>query len=450
MVDAGQCQQPIAAAGVTFDGCVMNSTGEFCLIPVDQITCAVLADYAAYTQEVDFARMNVARSPEAVLERQLADVVVNLATADCITLDPAGRLVYTSQDINDADGDGDTLEYKTSAVDSPLQNLAIYKEMIVRGQLGDPAIELPQPFTTYDILDTAAKGLGAASDKGGYVNVDLVVYLNQIQGLTELPETALGEPICINVRQEVQGVVQPVEKCFLNYGGYQYERGQTYSSLPEPAFVPADDPEEGWFEYLDVYPGTGSVGGEPLFWIVQGPILPAVFPDLDTADVTDFLPGFTGGNIGGLAQAADDARAVIEFMHSHPVLSGYETLLTCGAPHETAYDVSISSVSGLQVPVRMVFGTEREGTVTVANAGPDAATGSVTVTGTNYNGVALVAPLTFPFANLAAGASQAWTFPIEITASWVPNRIFWTATVTAPFDVNPANNSVSTTTQIIR
>ncbi len=112
-----------------------------------------------------------------------------------------------------------------------------------------------------------------------------------------------------------------------------------------------------------------------------------MFPDLDTADVTDYLPGFQGGNIGGLAQAADDARAVIEFMHSHPVLSGYETLLTCGAPHETAYDVSISSVSGLQVPVRMVFGTEREGTVTVANEGPDAATGSVTVTGTNYNGV---------------------------------------------------------------
>ncbi len=167
MVQAGQCQQPIAAAGVVFDGCEMNSTGEFCLIPVDQITCAVLEEYASYTQEVDFGRMNVARAPEDVLARQLDDVVVKLATADCISLDPAGRLVYTSQDINDADGDGDTLEYMTSAVDSPLQNLAIYKEMIVRGELGDPAIELPQPFSAYGILDAAAKGLGAASDKGG-------------------------------------------------------------------------------------------------------------------------------------------------------------------------------------------------------------------------------------------------------------------------------------------
>jgi hypothetical protein len=32
----------------------------------------------------------------------------------------------------------------------------------------------------------------------------------------------------------------------------------------------------------------------------------------------------------------------------------------------------------------------------------------------------------------------------------VPNRIFWTATVTAPYDVNPANNTASATTQIIR
>ena len=47
------------------------------------------------------------------------------------------------------------------------------------------------------------------------------------------------------------------------------------------------------------------------------------------------------------------------------------------------YDVSISAESGLQVPKRMVAGAEedREIIVTVANAGPDTATGIVTLTG---------------------------------------------------------------------
>ncbi len=451
-VPAGSCQQPIALPSDTCP--VTCSEGVPCLVPLDPITCGVAVGYETCTQEVDFSRMNVARAPAAVMDRQLADVVVNLATADCITLDPAGRLVYTSQDINDSDGDGVTLEYISSAVDSPLQNLAIYKEMILRGELGDPAdpIELPQPFTGYGYLDTAAKGLGAASDKGGSINVDLVVYLNQILGLPDLETTNLGAPICINVRQEVQGVVQLVEKCFLNYAGYGYERSETYSALPYPAYIPQDNPLDGWFEYLALYPDVTGPDGEPLFWIVEGPILPAVFPDTDTTDLDDFLPGFEDGNIGGLAQAADDARAVIDFMHTNPVLIGYETPLTCGAPHVTAYDVSISPDSGLQVPVRMVFGTEREGTVAVANAGPDAASGVVTVTGANSNGLTLVGPMQFTFNDLAAGASQSWPFPIELNANvtWVPWAIFWTATVTAEDDVNPANNTVTEVTRIFR
>ena len=443
-VPAGLCQQPIAAAGVIFDPCALNSTGEFCLIPVDPITCAVLVDYASYTQEVDFARMNVARAPAAVMDRQLVDAIVNLATADCISLDPAGRLVYSMQDINDSDGDLDTEEYLSSAIDSPLQNLAIYKEMILKGQFGEPALVLPQPWLTYGFLDTAAKGLGAASDKGGAINVDLVVYLNQILGLTEVP-TALGDPICIDVRQEVQGVVQLVSKCFLDYSGYNYLRQRTYRRLPHPAYIPEEAPRAGVFEYLDVYRKT-LPNGDPLFRIFQRQILPVVFPDTATEDTTDFLSGFTGGNIGGIAQAADDARAIIEFMHSHPVLSGYETPLPCGVAHQTAYDVSIDATSGLQVPVRMVAGTEgREGTVVVANAGPDAASGSVTVEGHNSTGTPIIGPMTFEFADLPAGASQSWTFPVFTTQV---GTIYWTATVTATYDVYSANNSVTGLTEV--
>ena len=66
------------------------------VIPVDPDTCAATAACAICTQEVDFGRTNVVRSPASVLEQQLTDVIVNLATADCISLDPAGRLVTST------------------------------------------------------------------------------------------------------------------------------------------------------------------------------------------------------------------------------------------------------------------------------------------------------------------------------------------------------------------
>ena len=113
--------------------------------------------------------------------------------------------------------------------------------------------------------------------------------------------------------------------------------------------------------------------------------------------VFDDEPGFTDGNIGGFAQAADDTRAVIDFMHTNPVSVDFVSPVACYVcpppsgqdPPIGAYDVSISEESGLQVPKQMVDGSEgREFVVTVANASgsADAASGTVTVTATADNG----------------------------------------------------------------
>lgn len=448
-VQGGECLQPVAAAGVD----IVDALGEsincektpdgLCLIPLDQYACTVLPEFAGYTQEVEFERINVARSPEDVLARQLEDALVNLATADCISLDPAGRLVYQTLDINDSDGDTITDEYLSKTIDSPVQNLAIYKELILTGQLGDPAIDLPDPW---GFLDTGAAALGAASSKEGAVNVDEVVYLNRIMGLSD-PETPtmLDPKTCIYPRQEVKGVVVKVEKCFLDYSDHHYLRARTYRLLPDPAYIPEESPKAGGFEYLDFL--RYDYAGNPLFRIFQRPIRPVVFPNEETTTVRDFLPGFTDGNIGGFAQAADDARAVIEFMHSHPVLSGYETPLPeCGGPHETAYNVSINPVSGFQVPVMMVVNEDgREVIVTVGNSGPDAASGSVTVVG-EMNGTPIMDDQTFHFDELASGASQGWAFQVVATEA---GTIDWEATVTAPYDVFSADNTVTGTTEVL-
>jgi hypothetical protein len=421
-VDGGLCWQPIAfnvddELACPTD-CVVNTTDP-ATVDVDQRTCGVAAGCSGCTQEVDFGRINEARSPESVFASQLEDVVVNLATADCRTLDPAGRMVASRL------GDDPPVESKT--IDSPLQNLAIYRELMLTGDIGAP---LPAGAGT---LDTAARGLGAANDKGGEVNVDLVAYVNQIMGLSDLDPDRL----CETYREEVQGVIQLVEKCFLDYSNYGYERGTNFGELPSPAYIPEGDATAGWFEY------SYQINDVPEFGIMQGPITTGVFAD----------ESFTGSNIGGFAQAADDTRAVINFMHENPVPVGYETPVFCEQPPpgEIAYDVLISEESGLQVPVRMVDGSEgREFIVTVANASgsADPASGTVTVTATAENEVLIAdSPWTFEFTDLPVGTSESWStfFIIDLGER---TSITWTATAAAPDDVNLSNNTVTATTGV--
>jgi len=380
-----------------------------------------VAGYETFTQEVDFGRNNVVRSPVSVLETQLEDVLVNLAIADCLTLDPAGRMVASTV----AGG-----IVSSAAVDSPLQSLAIYRQLMLTGYLGTATAQLTLPAGP---LDTAARGLGAASDKEGKVGVDMVVYLNQILGLTDETVTPFLPKKCILVKEEVKGVVQMVQKCFLLYGSYAYNRAANFGALPAPPYIPANSPMAGWFEYLAVLDPLG-----PTFNIRQGLILPVV-PEFANQTLA-------ASNIGGFAQSADDTRAVIEFMHSWPVPGEYPTPLACTASGGINYDVSISNVSGLQVPVRMVANTEgREFTVNVANAGPDVATGLVVVTARDATGAALPTfPRSYPF-TLLGGTSQSWT---ELFAVTYATTVSWTATAITEFDVNPGNNAVTATTVV--
>ena len=426
---ADSCWQPLAsddcpATCVLVEG---DPAGQS-VIPVDTATCAVTAACAICTQEVDFGRINEARSPDEVFASQLEDVVVSLVTADQVTLDPAGRLVASTCD--------STLDNLAKTIDSPLQNLAIYRELILTGTIGAP---LPEGA---DILDTAARGLGAASDKAGEVDVDLVAYLNQIMGLSDpLTTTILDPKICIDRKQEVQGVVQLVQECFLDYSAYIYARLTNFGALPAPAYIPEGAPEEGWFEYLSLVPETDP----PLFQILYGPITTAVFTD---------EPGFADGNIGGFAQASDDARAVIAYMHENQVPVDFETAVPCVPSEDIFYDLSISEQSGLQVPKNYVNGGEREFFVNVVNLGPDTANGTVTVvatvdSGTIDCGVATDCTWTENFTDLLAGQTDSST--VFFTINTTSDTINWTATVVADppgTDPNLGNNSVSAVSSV--
>jgi hypothetical protein len=415
------------------------------VVDVNQYNCGVAEGCSGCTQEVDFGRINAVRSPDDVFDRQLQDVIVNLTTADCVTLDPAGRMVASRV--------ADDGTVSSSAIDSPLQNLAITRQLLLTGTIGAP---LPQGA---GVLDTAARGIGAGSSKTGEVNVDLVAYLDQLMGLTAPGTVTILDPkLCETYREEVQGVIQLVEKCFLNYGAvppngnaYAYRRGANFTALPAPAYI--DDPlgsqdMPGWFEYLAEF--DTSV---PSFTIAYGPIMNAVFAD----DVEE-------GNIGGYARAADDARAVINFMHDWPMPDAdvYATPVPCLALGDIDFDVSISDVSGLQVPKNIVDGSsDREFIVNVANAGPDDATVTLTVTaipdaggtveanldGDDPDAGFIPSPFVFEPIVIAAGTSHSFSALISVEIG-TQTTINWTAVAAAPGDVLLGNNTATAVSNV--
>lgn len=430
--------QPLAPPGVTLvntiDGtveCVPPSQTDSCVIPVDPASGEVVPGFETYVQEVDFGRTSVVRAPPSMLASQLEEAVFNLQTADCKTLDPAGRLVTSVvESPNEA-----SAAVASAVIDSPLQNLAIYKQLMLYGYLGpenDP-VQLPGGNGPRNVLMTAARSLGAAADKSGKVTVDMVEYINQFLGLADENVTTYLPKTCIAVKKEVQGQPQIVTECFLDYSAFGYNRLANFAALPYPAYIPAGSPKSDWFEYLSPLPDR------PLFRVARGPILLAV-PQLASD------PRLSAQNVGGFVQAADDARAVIDYAHTWPVPGDYATPVPCTAHAGNRNDVSISEESGLQVPTRMMAGTVREFSVTVANAGPDAAIGTVTLTAIDSDGVAIA---DFPKSrnfDIPAGGSQTWTGTFTVDYA---TTVTWTATAEAANDVNPNNNSATKTTQVL-
>jgi hypothetical protein len=458
ILDGNGCRQPIAFPDNL--GCPTCGNQPCDLVPTDPTTCSVLPNYAPCAKEPDFGRMNLSRAKPDVLRSQLEDVQVNLAIADCKTLDPAGRMVYSRW------VGGDLV---TGTIDSPLQNLSVYKQLMLSGDIG---VTLPQGA---GVLETAARGMGVAVEKAGEFNLDLLVYLNRILGLTADGVEPILRKDCLPIKQEVMGEVVWVTECFLNYtqyndwyqGGemtdYGYHRLTNFGhrddpdipGLPLPAYMPEANPEPGTFEFVLNY--------VPTF----GPIIDAVFLGDKGAPMN---------NIGGFVQAADDTRAVIEFMHERSVMPEDQTPVPCAPPADPKplFDLSISDKSGFKVPKQVVASTEgREFVVTVANAGPSEAVGKIVVTATPEEGPpvlvnGLPGPFEFSFGTIDEfcevedGILPTLTYSIEPQIFTIgepgdeheATEIAWTAEVVAPtcggekLDTFPDNNTVYKTSNV--
>ncbi|MBU1234735.1 MAG: hypothetical protein KKD01_00915 [Proteobacteria bacterium] len=94
-------------------------------------------------QEVEFGRLNVGRAPDAVHDRSFDEAINNINKADWIWIDAAGRMVLRTkiydEFLTEADGTPILLETVEKAIDSPLENLALYLKLMLDGHLITPA-----------------------------------------------------------------------------------------------------------------------------------------------------------------------------------------------------------------------------------------------------------------------------------------------------------------------
>lgn len=275
------------------------------------------AEYSACTTEVDFGRLSAVRSPETVVDRALEEMVSTLSGVDqqdeYISVDEAGRLVVVVYALDDDLG-FPVLTSKT--IDAPVENLAGFERILEAGELyhdnviGGLPITLPVHPGGHgyagNLLDRAAAMLGTATDKSGKLGLDETLYTSQFMTLaadmTSEAESMFGPPF---------------EEIYFNFSSYQYDRSTTYNGniCYLKIISPQSPPPSGETLPIDV-----------VAELVSEPLMPLVFPPLEESgdyvgglsDEGDYT-GFTGSNVWGFTQAADDARAVIEWMHSHPV-----------------------------------------------------------------------------------------------------------------------------------
>lgn len=136
--------------------------------------------------EVEFGRLSVARAPANVTEHSLTEALSKLTDpAAVVTLDAAGRLVITVAGV-------------AKTIDSPLENLALYKAIAnltgtdrtisVTATAKDGAAPVTYTYTvpaSVNIDMLKASLLAAAGDKYGTITLDTVMYLNPIVGVTD-------------------------------------------------------------------------------------------------------------------------------------------------------------------------------------------------------------------------------------------------------------------------
>ncbi len=232
-----------------------------------------------FPKEVEFGRINLIRSPNSVLENGLDEAISSLLMGDYITIDASGRLVAV---YGQEDWLVEITEEDDKTIDSPRENMAIYKELMQNGFDGELGFLLDEgnKIEEGDLLLLAASAYAAGSDKTGTVLKDEIAYTN---GFME----AYNAEEAISLTDFYADCEDLYYKnlMFYNFRNFEYNR-EIYRYR--------------WVK-ITTLDGLGSyeVG---------------VYSILDKVAFSEKISGNVG-NLEGFTMACDDAVQVLEFIH---------------------------------------------------------------------------------------------------------------------------------------
>lgn len=239
--------------------------------------CDVISRCLDYVEEADMGRLSILKAPERVLDRQLEEAISKFESGGEVSLDASGRPVVGEE-----------------TFDSPLLNLALYREFhfwgaIVKNPLEDDEELVYDPGQ--DFILAAAFGLGAGDDKEDPgIDHEIAVRSAAIIGLGEqIHELALADSAVLpdSHKFEYEGTTS----YYVNYEGFSYSRADTF-----PGNICYDFFDEELGDYVRT----------------SRPIIEAVFAG-------DPVPYPVAEQLTGFAQAANDARRVLVFVHDNLV-----------------------------------------------------------------------------------------------------------------------------------
>ena len=233
-------------------------------------------NYATFTKEVELERLNLARSPAHVLQQHMREVeaLIVATDPDAFTLDAAGRPTF----------DG-------VAIDAMPKLQGMREALLEKGTLPGASDVYPFPFqlvhedfARWNTWELSAFALGGAASKFGNLNVDAVAYHDRVMGIARDMVGSVGWPKATHYSDEL-------DEYFVDYSSFSYERDDTFP---------------GCVVYLD--PANWSAGFGAA-WL------------LDVVEFSDPTP--KQDNLAGYAQMAEDARAVIYFVHLYESVIAY-------------------------------------------------------------------------------------------------------------------------------
>lgn len=347
--------------------------------------CDLHPCFVETVQEVHFGRMSVARTTTDVILKAYDEALSSLNSALAVGQDLAGRIVLALPMLDEA-GDPvfDEFGYPVTydkTIDSPLENLSLYREMMINSCLGGVEVEfigeggvehtemhyleahavellekhsqLKHLVCAYEVEDRSLDGwwetpetpassvspvdhslaatfMAGAADKSGHISLDMAINVNTYLGINPYEEPDPGSPPELTYHEflamDEMGAT----------GWYQYDAGTAYSvDAGATLLVPASELCTGDECYCV---GTVQPFGTGPTWVEFGNSAVTVCRDGEMFEhlcrfdeltgpanimtplllgMNSLAPGCGGAN--WFAQAAEDAREVIWFLHNFSI-----------------------------------------------------------------------------------------------------------------------------------